>query len=226
MTIESQNFQCHFCLKDLPTLFGLPFKKIFWCSYFNRYICGDCSDEQYSIIPSFILKEWNFKKFPISKEAKKIISLWYDKPVIYIKCSDTLLKTSSVFRVANILKRKIHKMFDVMKCENSDAFVINVLGKHHYLALKENVYSLKDLCDINEGVFIPKLKEFYEQFEEHLHKKCHVCNYKGKRCLLCEKDELLMAYDVENVFFCNQCKNTFHRKCCSFHNCPELNPIN
>src|SRR4051812_11008698 len=107
----------------------VPLEKVYWCSYFNRYICSNCTADDYSIIPGFVLKYWNFKKFTISKEAKLILEKWFDKPAIYIQKKDIILKISSLFRQAVLIKRKIHKIYDLMKCDNPDVFAMNTLGK-------------------------------------------------------------------------------------------------
>ena len=73
ITIESQNYQCFICNKKFNIIFGVPTEKICWCSYYMRFVCSNCIDNNYSIIPEFILKNWNFKKFSISKQAKLLL---------------------------------------------------------------------------------------------------------------------------------------------------------
>lgn len=106
-----------------------------------------------------------------------------------------------------------------MKCPNAENFVKETLGKYEYFALKENIFSLKDLIDINEYTLLNKLKDFFTQFEEHVLSKCETCNYKGGRCMMCMSEEIIFAYNVESVLYCNECKKLFHKKCCSFHPC-------
>jgi hypothetical protein len=60
-----------------------------------------------------------------------------------------------------------------MRCPNLDTFVVNTLGKHKYFVLKENLFSLKDLCEIYDFTLIYKLKSYFKQFEDHL-KACDV----------------------------------------------------
>jgi hypothetical protein len=97
-----------------------------------------------------------------------IIEKWYDKPVIHIKSSDYILKNSSQLKIAVILKRKIHKIFDLIKCPNLENFAIKILGKHKYFLLKENLFSLQDLCEIYEYNLINQLKIYFKHFEDHL----------------------------------------------------------
>lgn len=184
-----------------------------------RFICSDCVSEEYSIIPAFIIKKWNFKKFQISKAAKETIEKWYDKPVIHIKQKDPLIRLSHPVNECLILKRKIHKIFDLMKCEDYDKFVIQTLGDYKHFVLKESLFSLRDLVDIYENRMQDKLIEFLHKFETHLLNECASCDYKGGNCMMCLSDEIIYAYDIEKIFFCNECKKLFHKKCCSFHPC-------
>ncbi len=139
-----------------------------------RYICKECACEEYSVIPSFIIKFWNFKKFPISKSAKELLTQWYDKPVIHIKQNDPVIKESTVLHTAIVFKRKIHKIFDLMKCENSESFVFSTLGSYKHFVLRENLFSLNDLVGMQEYELILKLKNFLDKFENHIHKECSV----------------------------------------------------
>ena len=90
------------------------------------------------VIPSFVLKQWNFQKFPISKEALNLIKNWYDKPVIMFRSDDPLIKSSSMLKQALIYKRKIHKIFDLIKCKDFEEIAKRTLKDYSYLVLKEN----------------------------------------------------------------------------------------
>ena len=184
-----------------------------------RYVCESCISEEYSIIPIFILKKWNFKKYSISKNAKELLNTWYEKPIIHIKPNDSSLKISSRLRHAIILKRKIHKIFDLMKCEGAEKFVVDTMNEYKYLLLKQNMFCMKDLCDINDYSLIYKLQDWLKCFEEHILINCNECSYKGGYCVVCANNEILYAYDIENVFFCEDCKVLYHRNCGAFHPC-------
>ena len=85
ITLKEQNYQCYTCYKKFSLFLNIPMKQIFWCSYYMRFVCKDCIDNEYSIIPYFVLKKWCFDKFSISKKAKSTLLKWYDKPIIYFK---------------------------------------------------------------------------------------------------------------------------------------------
>jgi hypothetical protein len=171
------------------------------------------------VIPAFILKHWNFNKFPVSKTAREILMKWYNKNVIHIKNNDPILQQAYLLRKAIILKRKIQMIFDLMKCDKAESFVLKTLKEDNYLVLKQNLFSLKDLCEINDYKLINKLNSYFKKFEHHIIKECVECCYKGGSCKICMNNEILLAYNIEDVFYCHDCKNTFHRTCCSVHPC-------
>ena len=55
--------------------------------------------------------------------------------------------------------------------------------------------------------------------KKHILNDCTDCNYRGGRCLMCMSKEIIYAFDVENVIYCNDCKKMFHKKCCTVHPC-------
>ena len=220
ISLENQNYQCYFCKKVFKYFFGfIPRENIYWCSYYLKYICEDCLSEEFSVIPDFIIKNWNFKKYPISKKAKNILEEWYEKPVIYITKKDQICKNNNELYQAILLKKKIHIIFDLMKCDEKENIIKNILGKYDYLVLREYFFSLRDLVEINDMSFFDKINEFERKLENHILNECKICHYEGGKCLMCENNEKIYAFDVENVIYCNKCKLLFHKNCVEFHSC-------
>jgi hypothetical protein len=213
ISLKQQNYQCYICQKKFSMIFNIPIEQIFWCSYYMRYICKDCIEDEYFIIPYFILEKWCFEKFSISKKAKNTLLSWYDKPIIYIKKNDKLLRKAPYLNKVIEIKKSINNIFDFMKCENKFKFVEETLGEYEYLALKEYIFSLRDLVEINKKIFYQKLKEFRNKFIKHISGECPECLFKGEICKRCGSDEMIYFYDFENVFYCKICKKSFHRKC-------------
>ena len=216
ITLKHQNFQCYICHKNFSKFLGIPIDQIFWCSYYMRFVCKDCIDDEYFIIPYFVLKKWSFEKFSVSKKAKNSLMYWYDKPIIYLKKSDKLIRKIPQLSKVIEIKKSINNMFDFMKCENKFKFVEEALGEYEYLALKEYIFSLRDLVEINNKVFYKKLVEFKNKFIKHLSGECSQCLFKGEICNKCGYDEKIFFYDFENIFYCKTCKKSFHKKCIGF----------
>ena len=216
--MENENFQCSQCLVRIKYYTPLVGDNLFWCSYFLRYVCGKCFINDYSVIPLFVLANWDFNKYPVSHKAKEIINKYNKNPTIQIKANDNVIRKSSALKHCIVTKRKIHRIFDLIKC-NPEEIASNILGGYNYLVLLENVFSLKDLCEIHNGEFEIKLHDFLSQLEKHILSECQTCIYVGNNCYNCNNGEILKAYDVDNVFFCKICGNTYHRRCSIVHLC-------
>ena len=211
ISLKQQNYQCFICYKKFSTFLGFPIEPIFWCSYFMRYVCKNCISNDYSIIPQLILNEWCFDKCSISKRALNFIKLWYDKPIIYLKKKDELLKNipESVLK----LKKELRNIFNYMKCEDVFNFLEKNIPDFKYIVLKEYIFSLKDLIEIHNRTFIKKLKNIKNIFIRHLKEECLLCKYEGHICLICQNEERIYFYDSEKVIYCKKCKKCFHRNC-------------
>jgi hypothetical protein len=178
-----------------------------------RYVCSNCIDGEYSIIPYFVLEKWCFKKFPISKKAKNILLEWYTKPVIYLKKYDNLLKKLPHLNKVIEIKRVINIIFDKMKCKNKFIVLEEKLGEYEYLALKEYIFSMRDLVEINSKIFYKKINEFKNKLVGHISGECQECKFEGERCGKCGSSQKIFFYDIENVLYCKICRKSFHKKC-------------
>ena len=213
ITLKAQNFQCFICLKKFSMLFNkFPLESIYWCSYYLRFICKNCVDREYSVIPFFILSNWSFEKYPISKRAKMLLEKWYDKPVIYFKNDEGLIKDIPGLAQVVKIKTTMNYIFDKMKCENKMEYIINLLGEYKYLVLKETIFSIRDLVEINSKVFLKKINDFFNAMIRHVSGECDMCLIEGENCR-CGSDEKLFLYDYKNVFYCPNCDICYHRKC-------------
>ena len=215
ISLKEQNYQCYICYKRIQIFLGFPIKQIFWCSYYMRYVCSDCIDEEYSFIPNLILKKWCFDKFSISKKAKNNLLLWYNKPVIYLQENDELLNKNIINIVINI-KKIFNNIFDYMKCAKKFIIIEDIFGEYEYLVLKEYLFSLRDFVEINNRKFFKKLNEFKNKLLKHILEECPDCKYKGENCILCSSEEKIFLYDTEKVYYCYLCKKSFHKKCIEY----------
>ena len=213
ISLKEQNYQCYICLHKFSCLCGVPTENIFWCSYYMRYICKNCIEHEYSIIPYFVLEKWCFKKFPISKKAKDILVEWYDKPIIYFKKNDKLLRKIPQLNKVIEIKKSINDIFDRMKCENKFQFIKDNLGEYEYIALKEYLFSMRDLVEINKKSFYKKIKGFKNKFVKHIRGECPSCYFEGDICAKCGFNERIFFYDKDSVVYCKICKRSFHKRC-------------
>ena len=216
ISLKEQNYQCYICYKRIDNILGVPTEQVFWCSYYLRFVCNNCIDEEYSVIPQLIMKKWCFNKFSISKKAKKNLSIWYDKPVIYFKKDDKSLNQNKSLNKIIVIKQAINNIFNYMKCENKFIIIENIFGEYNYLALKEYLFSLKDLVEIDNGKFFQKINTFKSKLMNHLNGECPDCKYDGEYCIICSSKEKIYLYNTNDIHYSHICKKSFHKKCIEF----------
>ncbi len=213
ITLKQQNYQCHICLKKFALVFNIPVEEVFWCSYYMRFICKNCVDEEYSIIPYFVLKKWCFDKFSISKRAKITLLKWYNKPIIYFKEYEKSVKKIPQLRKVIEIKKTINNIFNIMKCKNKFKFIEENLGEYDYLALEEYLFSMRDLVEINNNTFYKKIVQFKNLFIKHISGECPDCKFEGQICSKCGSEDKIFFYNTENTYYCKECHISLHKKC-------------
>lgn len=216
ITLKSQNYQCYTCLKRIHMLFNIPLEPVFWCSYYMRYVCKNCIDYEYSIIPHFICDDWNFEKFSISKKGKNILEKWYDKPIIIFNKNDKLLKKISQLNKVIKTKKVINNIFHIIKCENKFKLINQIFGEYDYLALKEIIFSIRDLVEINNKSFINKINNFKDVLSLHISGECDKCKFEGQICDKCHSQEILFFYKNDEVLYCKKQNKSYHKKCIEY----------
>ena len=189
-----------------------PLEPIYWCAYFMHFVCKNCIDNEYSVIPYFILANWSFEKFPISKKAKSILEKWYDKPIICFKKDESLIKQTPIMNQVVQIKIILNYIFDKIKCENKMKLIEETLGEYKYLVLKEIIFTIRDLVEINSKTFLIKINNFFKALVKHISGDCPKCLFEGETCK-CGSDEKIFFYDYKNVFYCPICDISYHRKC-------------
>ena len=216
INLKDQNYQCYICLKRIDIFLNMPIEPVFLCSYYMKFVCKNCKDDEFSIIPHFIYKKWCFDKFPISKRGKSFLESWYDKPIIIFNKNNKLLyKIPQLYKVIKT-KIIIRNMFDLMKCENRFKIIDEIFGEYDYLLLREIIFSMRDLVEINNKTFIKKINNFKDLLIPHLSGECHKCKFDGQICYKCGSEEKLFFYNNDEVNYCKKCNVSFHKKCLDF----------
>ena len=213
-SLKEQNYQCYICLKKFSHFFEIPLEAIYWCSYYMRFVCKECIAEEYSIIPQFILKEWCFDKFSVSKKAKDLIKYWYDKPIICLKKNKKEEIINKIPQEILRIKKNINKLFNYMKCENAFDFIEIKIPQYKYILLKEKIFSLKDLIEMhNSNKFTQTLKNIQDLLINHISSDCEKCKYDGEICPICQNEEKIYFYDTKDVIYCKICSRYHHKEC-------------
>lgn len=114
------------------------------------------------------------------------------------------------------LRRQIYLIYDTI-C-NTDAFEDLVGRKYMNLAIKPNLFSIKNLNSIHNGELTKFLSEKIFILEKHMH-HCDDCLRKSYVCLICQSTEKIFVHDIFNTEMHPNCKRLYHKYCLTSKNC-------
>ena len=103
-----------------------------------------------------------------------------------------------------------------MICKSKYKFIEQTMGDYDYIALKEYIFSLKDLVEINNLTFLNKINDFKIKFIQHISGQCKDCKYEGEICNKCGNGPKIFFYDYDKVFYCKKCRKSFHKECIGY----------
>ena len=113
-------------------------------------------------------------------------------------------------------RRIVHKMFDMIKCDEWESLIEkNKYKDYKFLVLRDCYLTIDMLC---EPTILEKiLKSYIQLLRNHL-LKCPKCLYQGSRCEICmDNKNLIYVFDVSTVAKCKGCYKVGHKHCVRGH---------
>lgn len=73
--LQEQNYRCRGCGSYVTLEYSKTFR---FCVYTGQYYCTACHRNQLSVIPAYVLDDWNFKLYPVSVVAYRLLDdIWF-----------------------------------------------------------------------------------------------------------------------------------------------------
>jgi len=80
------------CAELVPRLTSLPawvwpdyIKRLRYCEYLGKYFCQCCHENAQTVIPSRILRKWDFSKYYVSNFSKDLLSKIWSDPLFNVQ---------------------------------------------------------------------------------------------------------------------------------------------
>eukprot|EP01117_Protostelium_nocturnum_P008534 TRINITY_DN3061_c0_g2_i2.p1 TRINITY_DN3061_c0_g2~~TRINITY_DN3061_c0_g2_i2.p1 ORF type:complete len:942 (-),score=264.78 TRINITY_DN3061_c0_g2_i2:55-2880(-) len=218
---SDQNNICHNCYAKLET--GLFSPKPRYCEYTGKYFCRNCHTNQKSIIPARILQYWDFKPYPVSDASLSHLETTLDEPIYDIaSINSSLFYKVPNLRNVKILRRQLFYLKDyILNCDRvSQEKVMKELNGRLHVIHNTDIYSLRDLIELNTDQLVEWIRELTERFIIHV-TKCQFCKSRGSQCGICKDPKVIYLFNVRTVTECKRCHTAFHRTCRKKENsCP------
>lgn len=224
--LDSQGYRCYECKAKIS--YNIP--KGYYtfssgenalqarrCDYNGHHYCPSCHWNTLSVIPARIMLNWDFEPQRVCRASYQLLRLTKSRPLI------TLDERLYAFVQDLALIRKMRTELGLMKqyiatCRLSfeSGLLMRELEWRRHLVHSTTTYSLDDLCDIYNGIFLAKIEAVHNVLRTHIKEECDVCKGRGYICELCESSEVIYGFD-SNTYTCPKCENVTHKFCWTKH---------
>lgn len=153
--LNAQNYSCSECGT------GISFKNSIKCDFSGNYLCLKCHGGEEFINPVRILRNWDFKTYPISLTSRKtIVELSYKELLNFSEINPKTFKSNEKFKLTNQMREKIYKASQkrLQAVGNQDRKIQwkrleKLAWPKIHLLTSTNLYTIEDLIEIERGTF-------------------------------------------------------------------------
>uniref|UniRef100_A0A8C3HW80 Rubicon autophagy regulator n=1 Tax=Chrysemys picta bellii TaxID=8478 RepID=A0A8C3HW80_CHRPI len=199
VAVAKQNYRCAGCgIRTDPDYI----KRLRYCEYLGKYFCQCCHENTQMVIPSRILRKWDFSKYYVSNFSRDLLSKIWSDPLFSVQDLNAALyrkvKALNQVRLLRIQLFRLKNMFKTCRLAKELLDSFDTVPGH--LTEDLHLYSLNDLNATKKGELVPRLTELIKAGTLHV-ERCMLCQAKGFICEFCQKEE-----DIIFPFELNKCR--------------------
>ncbi|XP_053384754.1 differentially expressed in FDCP 8 homolog [Mercenaria mercenaria] len=173
--LSSQNYRCAECRG--PISFKSGFSEPRLCDYSGNFYCELCHWNDNMLIPARVLHNWDFDEWKVCRASKQFLRLMENKAVIRIQDINPMLfsfveELNEVKKLREellIMKRYILLCSLAMKSK----LLLQLKNRQHFVE-NSDIYSMKDLIDIQKDTLLPELAQVHSSWAQHIKTDCEV----------------------------------------------------
>ncbi|XP_032081309.1 run domain Beclin-1-interacting and cysteine-rich domain-containing protein isoform X2 [Thamnophis elegans] len=218
--VAKQNYRCAGC--GIRTDFDY-IKRMRYCEYLGKYFCQCCHENAQMVIPSRILRRWDFGKYYVSNFSKDLLHKIWNDPLFNMQdVNSALYRKVKPLNQVRLLRIQLYHMKNMFKtCRLAKGLLDAFDAVPGHLTEDLHLYSLNDLSAIKKGELVPRLTELLRVGELHV-EKCMLCQAKGFICEFCQnEDDILFPFELNKCKTCEECRACYHKGCFRSGPCPK-----
>ncbi|XP_056354632.1 run domain Beclin-1-interacting and cysteine-rich domain-containing protein isoform X4 [Oenanthe melanoleuca] len=220
VAVAKQNYRCAGCgIRTDPDYI----KRLRYCEYLGKYFCQCCHENAQTVIPSRILRKWDFSKYYVSNFSKDLLSKIWSDPLFNVQAINPgLYQKVKALNQVRLLRIQLFHMKNMFKtCRLAKDLLDSFDTVPGHLTEDLHLYSLSDFSAIKKGDLMPRLTELLKAGSLHID-KCMLCQAKGFICEFCQnEDDIIFPFELNKCRTCEDCKACYHKSCFKSSPCPR-----
>ncbi|XP_015092027.1 run domain Beclin-1-interacting and cysteine-rich domain-containing protein isoform X9 [Vicugna pacos] len=220
IAVAKQNYRCAGCgIRTDPDYI----KRLRYCEYLGKYFCQCCHENAQMVIPSRVLRKWDFSKYYVSNFSKDLlIKIWNDPLFNVQDINSALYRKVKLLNQVRLLRIQLYHMKNMFKtCRLAKELLDSFDTVPGHLTEDLHLYSLNDLTSTRKGELGPRLAELTRAGAAHV-ERCMLCQAKGFICEFCQnEDDIIFPFELHKCRTCEECKACYHKACFKSGSCPR-----
>ncbi|CAK7310204.1 Run domain Beclin-1-interacting and cysteine-rich domain-containing protein [Vulpes lagopus] len=220
IAVAKQNYRCAGCgIRTDPDYI----KRLRYCEYLGKYFCQCCHENAQVVIPSRVLRKWDFSKYYVSNFSKDLlIKIWNDPLFNVQDINSALYRKVKLLNQVRLLRIQLYHMKNMFKtCRLAKELLDSFDTVPGHLTEDLHLYSLNDLTATRKGELGPRLAELTRAGAAHV-ERCMLCQAKGFICEFCQNEEdIIFPFELHKCRTCEECKACYHKACFKSGSCPR-----
>ncbi|XP_065732352.1 run domain Beclin-1-interacting and cysteine-rich domain-containing protein isoform X1 [Phocoena phocoena] len=220
IAVAKQNYRCAGCgIRSDPDYI----KRLRYCEYLGKYFCQCCHENAQMVIPSRVLRKWDFSKYYVSNFSKDLlIKIWNDPLFNVQDINSALYRKVKLLNQVRLLRVQLCHMKNMFKtCRLAKELLDSFDTVPGHLTEDLHLYSLNDLTAARKGELGPRLADLTRAGAAHV-ERCVLCQAKGFICEFCQNaDDIIFPFELHKCRTCEECKACYHKACFKSGSCPR-----